>query len=292
MLDMLQTVEFVGFDNYSAVEARAMYESLGSHEPTHSMTVEAREIAGVPVRIVRPNPTARPRGTLVWIHGGGWVIGSAGLSVPLACEIARVANCSVVSVDYRLAPEHPAPAARQDCEAVIEWLMKHGSEIGVDPAVLAVGGDSAGGNLSALMGIRFPQLRHQLLVYPATDLTLSFPSIEQNAQGYLLTKSAMKWFLGLYLGESDPADPSVSPWFVSDELLRSVPSITLVTAGYDPLRDEGEAYAQRASALGVEVVARQWPGQIHGFVSLGDFIPEAIEATELIGTRLKAAFAN
>ena len=173
-------------------------------------------------------------------------------------------------------------------------MLDHGAELGGDPARVAVGGDSAGGNLSALVALEFgPRLAYQVLVYPATDLTGSHPSIEENADGYLLTKASMEWFIGHYLDgtDVDPRDPAVSPFHASDEAIAAVAPAFVITGEFDPLRDEGEAYAARLAAAGVPVVARRFDGQIHAFYSMPAAIPAAVEAIGQTAELLRAAFA-
>ena len=255
--------------------------------------VEERSVGGVPALVVTPHGTG-PFPVLVWIHGGGWVIGSPGESVATARDLASAAECIVVSLDYRLAPEHVAPAALDDCIAGTRWVLDHAAEIGGDPQRVAVGGDSAGGNLSALVALELgDRLRFQVLVYPATDLTMGHPSIEENADGYLLTKASMEWFVGHYLEGSGMAagDARISPLFASDDALAQVAPALVITAEFDPLRDEGEAYAERLRSLDVEVTQRRFDGQIHAFYSLPVAIPAALEAIAQTAELLRKAFA-
>lgn len=275
-------------------EARNAYAVLGAVRGEDLADVESvveQEIAGVPCRIVTPLGVA-PFPVLVWMHGGGWVIGSAELSIPVACSLAAGAGCVVVSVDYRLAPEHRFPAAPDDCAEVTRWVLAHAGEISGDPGRVAVGGDSAGGNLSAVVALEVPGLVFQLLVYPATDLTMSHRSIEENGEGYLLTRAAMDWFAGHYLGDQDAKDPRVSPLFADAGPLSRVPPAHVVTAEFDPLRDEGEAYADRLRELGVTATSKRYGGQIHGFFSMGAMIPAGLDAIDESVARLRAAFAT
>jgi acetyl esterase len=202
----------------------------------------------------------------------------------------------VVSVGYRLAPEHPFPAAPDDCRAVTQWIAAHAAELGADAARLAVGGDSAGGNLAAVVaqwaaaegGLR---LRHQLLVYPATDLTLSYPSQDENGDGYLLTKEAMAWFVDLYLGPTgDAKDPLASP--LHADSMEGVAPATIITAEFDPLRDEGAAYGDKLRAAGVAVDVLPYDGMIHGFFAMGSVVARGLAAVDDAGARLRAALAE
>jgi acetyl esterase len=247
---------------------------------------------GVPGITVTPNGEG-PFPVLVWIHGGGWVIGSADESIATARDLAAGAGCIVVSLDYRLAPEHKAPAAADDCITAVGWVLEHAHEFGGDPQRVAVGGDSAGGNLAALVALHYgSRLRQQVLVYPATDLTLSSPSIDENAEGYLLTKASMQWFVGHYLDGSGTTatDPGISPTYADDTALAASAPAFVITAEFDPLRDEGEAYAARLASLGVPVTARRFDGQIHAFYSMPAVIPAATDAIAQTIEVLRTAF--
>jgi acetyl esterase len=298
LLDSLAGTDTPDLSEQSVEEARAMMAMLtlvdGEPEPVDDVTT--RTIPGpagdIPVRIYRKRSDgAQP--VLVWYHGGGWVIGDLESGDPTARKLANRSGAVVVSVDYRLAPEHPFPAAVDDCWAALEWVAAHAAEIGGDPSRLAVGGDSAGGNLAAVVAVTAadaggPALRHQLLVYPAVDLTFSHPSIDSNGEDYLLTKKAMVWFVDHYLGDQDPKDTRVSPLYVDD--LSGVAPATVYTAEFDPLRDEGGAYAARLAEAGVDCDHRCFDGMIHGFFGMGTITPVALEAMDMAGARLRAAF--
>lgn len=280
----------------SPTDARAAYAGLAllTGEGPEAASVVHREVGGVPAVVVTPHGDgAFP--VLVWMHGGGWTIGAADETVGTCRILADKAKCIVVSLDYRLAPEHKAPAAYDDAVAGIEWVLQHAEEIGGDPTRVAVGGESAGGQLSAAVSLHFAgRLCFQLLVFPSTDASHAYPSMDENAEGYLLTADVMRWFHGQYVEGSglDVADLRLSPIKASDDLLAATPPALVITAGYDPLRDEGEAYAARLAAVGVPVVHRSFPGQIHLFFSLGLMVPEAGEAHELAGSMLREAFAR
>lgn len=282
-------------DEMSAPEAReaSMAMAALAGPGAEVASVDRRRIAGVPCVVITPlDPGPRP--VIVWFHGGGWVLGSAEQSTPVTRDLAATSGCVVVSVDYRLAPEHPAPAAMVDCSAVTAWVLDHGAEEGWDSSRVAVGGDSAGGNLAALIAQeQADSLRAQLLVYPATDLTRSSPSHVENGDGYLLTARMMTWFVDLFLGGTgiDPADPTVSPASASSRRLSRSARAAIITAGYDPLRDEGRAYAEALRAAGVAVDHREWEGQIHAFFGLREMIPEAGEAIAWLAERAREAFA-
>jgi acetyl esterase len=276
-------------------EAREGYAALSSLGGTGAevATVDHRRIAGVPCVVITPIG-AGPHPVIVWFHGGGWVLGSADQSIPVTRDLAAAAGCVVVSVDYRLAPEHPAPAAMVDCSAVTAWVIEHGAEEGWDSSRVAVGGDSAGGNLAALVAQeQADALRAQLLVYPATDLTRSSPSHVENGEGFVLTARVIDWFVKNYLGGTgiDPADPTVSPAAASPRRLGRTARASIITAGYDPLRDEGRAYAEALRSAGVTVDHREWEGQFHPFFNLRTLIPEAGEAIDWLADRAREAFA-
>jgi acetyl esterase len=276
-------------------EAREGYAALSSLGGTGAevAAVDHRRIAGVPCVVITPIG-AGPHPVIVWFHGGGWALGSADQSIPVTRDLAAAAGCVVVSVDYRLAPEHPAPAAMVDCSAVTAWVFVHGAEEGWDSSRVAVGGDSAGGNLAALVAQeQADALRAQLLVYPATDLTRSSPSHVENGEGFVLTARVIDWFVQNYLGGTgiDPDDPSVSPAVASPRRLGRTARASIITAGYDPLRDEGRAYAEALRAAGVTVDHREWEGQFHPFFNLRTLIPEAGEAIDWLADRAREAFA-
>ncbi len=235
---------------------------------TEDMVAEGPD-GPVPVRVYRPE-APQPLPLVVFFHGGGWVIGDVptydGFCQHLAVETPAV----VVSVEYRLAPEHPFPAGLSDCEAATRWAATHAAELGATGR-LAVAGDSAGGNLAAVVARRArdaggPAISFQLLCYPVTDGTGSSASVTENAEGYLLTKADMEWFIGHYLDGTDPMDPDVSPLFAKD--LSGIAPALVITAEYDPLRDEGEAYAARLAEAGVAATAVRYDGMIHGFLSM------------------------
>lgn len=280
---------------------RAMYKAIASsrEQVAEVGSVEDRDLDGprgpLPVRIYRPMGDG-PAPVLVWYHGGGWVIGDIDTADSTARRLCAEGDVVVVSVEYGLGPEQPYPAGPDDAWAALLWAAGHAAEIGGDPQRLAVGGDSAGGNLAALTALRArdeggPALRHQLLVYPATDLTMEHPSITENGEGYFLTKATMLWFADQYLGvereHGDPTSPAVSPLRVDD--LSGVAPAQVLTAEYDPLRDEGDAYAVRLAEAGVPVDHVPHPGLIHGFFSMGAISPDADTATAAAIDRLRTA---
>jgi acetyl esterase len=222
-------------------------------------------------RLYAPLPEpVRPAPLLVYLHGGGYVIGDLESHDQPCRLLCRQAGVHVLAVDYRLAPEHPFPAAADDAGAVLRWALEHAAELGADPGRVAVGGDSAGGNLAAVacqdlrdQGGRQPAL--QLLIYPGTDFRGGHPSVDLFGDGFYLTRSQMDWFGAQYAGHgADLSNPRLSP-LLGD--LRSLPPAIVVTAAMDPLRDEGEAYAEALREAGTPVMLRRCPGLIHAFVN-------------------------
>lgn len=251
----------------------AMQLATENIEPEPVARVENRTIPGpageIPVRIYTPQGSG-PFPALVFFHGGGWVICNLDTHDGICRSLANGAGCVVVSVDYRLAPEYKFPAAPADCYAATQWVAKNAAELNADASHIAIGGDSAGGNLSAVVAQMAreqggPHLVLQLLIYPATDFRMNTPSIEENGTGYFLTKDDMTWFTNHYLnGEEDKVNPLASPMLASD--LSNLPPALIITAQYDPLRDEGELYGQKLKEAGVPVTISRYEGVIHGFV--------------------------
>ncbi|MGD9935581.1 MAG: alpha/beta hydrolase [Dehalococcoidia bacterium] len=247
----------------------------------------------IPVRIYDPGGPG-PKPVLVWYHGGGWVIGNVDGSDATCRAMANAAGVLVVSVEYRLAPEAKFPAAVDDCFAATKWVAENAAAIGADASKLAVGGDSAGGNLAAVVSqlakaAAGPAIAYQLLVYPVTDHGSGTASYRDNAEGYLLTRASMEWFWNHYLNsEADAADPKASPARAKD--LSGLPPALVITAEFDPLRDEGEAYAGALSEAGVSVSAVRFNGQIHGFYG-NAAIDDGTVALRLASDQLKRALA-
>lgn len=234
----------------------------------HSIAVEGGEI---PLRVLVP--IAQPHGVIVWYHGGGWVLGSIEESDSVGRKLAERTSCAVVMVEYRMAPEHPYPTPVEDSWAALEWTAAHLEAIaGSADVPLIVGGDSAGGNLSAVMAQRArdrggPELAMQLLIYPVTDANFDRPSYNDPEMDQFLTRDSMLWFWNHYLpDESRRSEPDASPLQASD--LSGLPPAVVMTAEHDPLRDEGEEYAQRLEAAGVPVDFQRHEGQVHAFFTL------------------------
>ncbi len=229
---------------------------------------------------------------LVYFHGGGWVIGDLDSHDALCRTLANESGARVVAVDYRLAPEHKFPAAADDCYAATKWVEENASKLGIDANRIAVAGDSAGGNLAAVVCLMAkkggPQLVYQLLIYPVTQFKAETGSMNAFAQGYFLEKQAMTWFFDQYAPGSDPNDWRVSPLAAPD--VSGVPKAYVVTAGFDPLRDEGKAYADKLNRAGIAAVYVDYPGMVHGFFSMSGVVPTAREAIADAAKALRKAF--
>lgn len=244
----------------------------------------------IAVRAYRPVPN-ETLPALVFFHGGGWTIGDLDTHDVVCRQISNGARCAVFSVDYRLAPESPFPAAIEDCISATRHVFKEAKSLKVDPGRIAVGGDSAGGNLAAVvaLALRGIGIAYQLLVYPATDQRCAFPSHEKNGKGYLLTSEGIEYFRGCYLPDKkDWTDWRASPLLAPSHA--DLPPAFVLTAGYDPLVDEGRAYAERLAAAGVEVTYREYAGMVHGFVLFGGVLDSANAAIAECCAALRAAF--
>lgn len=301
LLDMVRVANRPAFETVGAAEARLLYMAGRKVLAPEPMPVaEARELTApgpggpIPLRLYRPSADALLP-VLVFFHGGGWVVGDIETHDTVCRHLANKAECTVVSVDYRLAPEHKFPAAVNDCFAATAWVADNAAALGVDPARLAVGGDSAGGNLAAAVSLMArdagaPRICYQLLIYPATDAKMRHGSIARFAEGYVLTRSTMRWFYEQYLrSPEDAADWRVSPLVAPDPA--GLPPALVMTAGYDPLCDEGDEYAARLAAAGVPVEHRRFVGQIHGFITNGKIIRAADSALDEAAAALKQAWS-
>ena len=279
-------------------DARRFYlERRFFTQPEPPAVAEVRALrtdGGVPLRLYRPAAAGVPP-VLVYFHGGGWTIGDLDTHDVLCRQLCRAAEVAVVSVDYRLGPEHRFPAAVDDCIAATRWLQREGAALGLDAARLAVGGDSAGGNLAAVVALALRDAgdavpAFQLLIYPATDQRAIAPSHTTNGQGYLLTADSVAYYRGQYL--PDPAqwsDWRTSPLLAAD--LSRLPPALVLTAGFDPLRDEGRQYADALSAAGNRVQYVCFERQVHGFITMSKILDEARTAVALCGAVLREALA-
>jgi acetyl esterase len=279
---------------------RAYHERRPYTQPDAPEVAEVRDLSadGVPLRLYRSQPVVpwQPQPVLVYFHGGGWVIGDLETHDVLCRQLALAAGVAVVAVDYRLAPEHAFPAAVDDCVAATRWVQVQADALHLDASRLAVGGDSAGGNLAAVVclaqreaGLALPAF--QLLIYPVTDMRQGAPSYTTNAQGYLLTRESMAHYRRLYTpDETQWGDWRASPLLAADH--RGLPPALVLTAGYDPLRDEGRQYADALSAAGVATHYACFERQVHGFAAMPRAIPEADLAIALCGSALRRGLAR
>ncbi|MEO8695277.1 MAG: alpha/beta hydrolase [Acidimicrobiales bacterium] len=257
----------------------------------HDVTVES---SGCRARIYVPESAAPGAGLIVHFHGGGWLTGSIEMSDDACRFLANRSKCIVMSAAYRFAPEHPFPAPVDDAWAAFEWAVGHAGDFGADGRRIAAIGTSAGATLAAAICLRAadesrPQPVMQVLVYPPLDATFQSPSFVDNATGYYLTADQMRWFWSKYAGETPREHPLLSPIYATD--LRGQPPALIITAEFDPLRDDGERYAARLRDAGVEVELRRVEGQIHSFMGLIATVPEARECWTLVADRVRAALA-
>jgi len=280
--------------------ARRIYrETRAALSPRPPEVAEARlMVCPGPVALRAYRPLGAKKGdrlaALVYFHGGGWVIGDLDTHDALCRQLANAAGCAVFSVDYRLAPEQPFPAAVEDCVAATRFVFQEAAVLGVDAARIAVGGDSAGGNLAAVVALHArdaggPPLAFQLLIYPATDQRCGFASHEKNGEGYLLTRESIQFFRGGYL----PDPRQWTDWRASPLLAKNhsaLPPALVLTAGYDPLLDEGRAYADKLRGAGVRVAYREYPDMVHGFILFGGALDTANAAVGECAAALRGAF--
>jgi acetyl esterase len=273
---------------------RTRTAGLGPVEDVPAVADHRVPVAGGEITVRVYAPAGRgPHPMLVFYHGGGWVIGDLYTHDGICRSIVNAAGCAVASVDYRLAPEFKYPVAVEDSYAALKWLVANAARLGLDPARVAVGGDSAGGNLAAVVALlarerHGPRLLLQVLVYPVTNHDFGTPSYRENATGYMLTTEDMRWFWRHYLArEEQGAELNASPFRAAS--LADLPPALVITAGCDPLRDEGEAYAVRLRDAGVAVTLTQYPGMFHGFLRMTRILDQARAALgEVAGALHKA----
>ncbi len=236
-----------------------------------------------------------PLPAIVFYHGGGFVLGDLDCYDPICRSLANESGCRVVAVDYRLAPEHPFPAAVEDCFAALKWVENNAAAIGVDANRIAVAGDSAGGNLAAVTALAAkekgsPSLGFQLLIYPAAAASLDTASAQAYGRGYFLDLPTITWFMKQYAPKPDANDPRLIPMAAKD--VSGLPPAYIVTAGLDPLHDGGQAYAEKLKAAGVKVTHVDYPTMIHAFFNMQNFLPVAREAIAAAAKAVKDAFAQ
>jgi len=280
-------------------EARANARKRPRSPGPEVAKVENRTIPGpdsdVPVRIYTPEGGG-PFPILAWYHGGGMVVGDLDSADGTARNLCVGGNCVVVSVDYRLSPDTKFPGPAEDCMAATNWAVNNAASINGDPSRLAVGGDSAGGNLAASVSLMAadrggPDIALQLLIYPMTDARSDTESYRANAEGYSLTKTTMEWYWDQYLAsKDDAANPYAAP--LQAKSLAGQPPALVITAEFDPLCDEGEAYAKRLAEAGVETTTTRYDGVIHGFFSMSTVVDKSRQAVDEASAALRSVFAR
>ena len=303
-LEKVAELNLPAIQTLSPAEARAQMEQTAAarnNDPTPVANVEALRATGphgdIPLRLYRASTSSEPQPLLVYFHGGGHVIGSLDTHDAIARNLCAGAGCAVASVDYRMGPEHKFPAAYDDCVAATRWLADNAGELGFDTNRIAVGGDSAGGNLAAVVALNArdeggPALCYQLLVYPVTDYRCSSGSYERYATGYgVLEAQTMRWFQGHYLGsEEDQSDWRASPLLTAS--LSNLPAAMVMTAECDVLHDEGVAYADALKKAGNQATHVECAGMIHGFFGLAPTISSAVQAQATAASALREAFGQ
>jgi len=289
VLEMMKQLGAPPLHELSAQQGRTAYAAMRTISTVQLHEIRDFDAGGVKCRHYRATATT-PAPLLLSYPGGVWVTAVLVSHDDICRKLARDAKCNVIAVDYRLAPEHPAPAAVDDCIAATKWIFANATSLGIDPTRVAIGGDSAGGNLSALVAMHAGEKPvFQLLVYPATDMRMGQQSHKDNAQGYLLTADSMKWFIGHYLQGNDKKklDPMMSPLLSSDAALKKSPPTLVITAEFDPLRDEGEEYAAKLASLGVPTSTVRFNGQIHAFFGMSELLDDAAAAIALSASYLR-----
>jgi acetyl esterase len=280
-------------------QARAFYrDRRGFTQPEPPAMAEVRDLSvgALRLRLYRPHTSGQALPVLLYLHGGGWTIGDLDTHDVLCRQLAREAGGAVVAVDYRMGPEHRFPAAVDDCVEAFRWVLAQAPDLHLDPRRTAVGGDSAGGNLAAALCLVQrdacqPLPGFQLLIYPATDMRAVAPSHTTNGQGYMLTSDSIAWYRGNYIADAAQwTDWRASPLLAASHA--GLPPALVLTAGFDPLRDEGLQYANALSAAGVPTQYVCFERQIHGFITMGRVIEEAHTAVALCGAALRRAWGG
>ena len=301
LLDMLASAGAPPIEQLPLAEARAVRsEMIESGGPEESVAeVQNRSVPGpggpIGVRVYRPEKN-QTLPALIFFHGGGFVICNLDTHDRQCRALANASGCAVISVDYRLAPEHKYPAAVDDAYAATKYIAQHAAEFGVDPNRIAVGGDSAGGNLATVVSLLSrdrggPRLKFQLLIYPLVDFYDQSPSMQQYSKDHFLTREGINWFTESYLPSREAGlEPSASPMSASD--LRGLPPAMILTAECDPLRDQGEAYARKLQGAGVPVELKRYEGMFHPFFQFGGILDAAKVAMKDAASALRAALGS
>ena len=300
LLEALTAQGMKSFEQMTVPESRETAQAFiglqGEAEPVGDVSDEMVKVAGgeIPVRIYRPTG-AGPHPVMMYFHGGGFVFGDLGIVDKVCRTWCNASGAAVVSVGYRKAPEHKFPVPLEDCYAATCWAVENAKRLSLDAKRVAVCGDSAGGNIATVVAMMArdrggPKLCYQMLVYPVTDAGGDYPSRIENGEGYMLTTAAMSWFLGHYFNKpGEAAEPYASP---IRGKLAGLPPATVITAGFDPLRDEGDAYAAALERAGVPVQHMKNPTMVHGFFWLMGVIDHGRGVVEQAGKQLKSAFAK
>jgi acetyl esterase len=300
MIERTQALNLPPITQVTPAEARESVRQRSAALPREAVAAVRDHRApvqdgSITVRVFTPSGTG-PLPALVYFHGGGWVTGDLDTHEGICRTLANAAGCVVASVDYRCAPEFMYPTAAEDCYAATRWVAERASELGVDARYLAVCGDSAGGNLAAAVALMVrdrggPRLALQVLVYPITDYDFTRPSYTENAEGYLLTSASMRFYWDAYVpNEADRMQPYVSPMRAAS--LAGLPAALVITAEYDPLRDEGEAYAKKLAQAGVPVTQSRYPGMIHAFFRFTNVMDSARAAVAEVVAALEKAWTT
>ncbi|CAB1076308.1 Esterase/lipase [Olavius algarvensis Delta 1 endosymbiont] len=302
VVKILEEAQSLGLPDYQDLSPTEARQQMRDHAPPVQPNLAVEKVVGrtipgpegnIPIRLYYPAGDGLFP-TVVYFHGGGWVIGDLETHHAFCHALAKSSGCLVVAVDYRLAPEHRYPAAVEDAYAATKWVAENAETIQADPDRFAVCGDSAGGHLAAVVSMmardrKGPGIDLQILIYPITDCRFDTPSYDENREGYMLTRDLMKWFWNYFINdESEADDPYVSPLRAKD--LSGLPPALILTAGYDPLRDEGEAYGRRLQEAGVNVTLSRYPGMIHAFIRMTAVLDKANEALGEVAGMLKVAF--
>ena len=303
LLDQMEAQAGPSINQMTPEDARTMMRTLGTlaKYPDERAPAHDRRIPGpageIPIRVYTP-AASEPLPVVVFFHGGGWVIGDIETHDATCRQLTAGAGCVTISVDYRLAPEHKFPAGPEDCYAAAKWVADNARSLNVGENRLAVGGDSAGGNLAAAVALMArdrggPKLAFQLLIYPATDAADDTPSQREFAEvsrDYLLSRADMEWFWGHYLGPNDKSNPVACPALAKS--LANLPHAFVITAEVDPLRDEGEAYAEAMRKAGVTVKLKRYNGVCHGFFSMASMIDKGRQAVAEACAELRSAIGH
>ena len=300
LVEKLSSIQLPPFEQLTAQDLREAYRNMApapTPPASGSLICEDRTIPGpagpLKIRTYRPSPDGR-LAVMVFFHGGGWVTGDLDRHDPLCRELTTRIGCMTVSVDYGLAPENKFPAGLNDCYAALQWVAANAPAIGADPARLAVCGDSSGGNLAAAVALMArdrggPPILCQTLLYPVMDSSLDTPSQKELAEGYFLTRKRMQWYWKQYLAnDAGRVNPYASLAHASD--LKGLPPAIVITAEFDPLRDEGADYARRLQQAGVKVIYRCYEGTIHGFISFAAAIDKGRQAIAETSVLMRSAF--